>query len=133
VGVIARVPLASGLLTGKYDETTQFSTDDHRNFNRDGQAFDVGETFSGVPFEVGVRAAREVAEWTPEGATTAQLALRWLVDQPGITTAIPGARSPEQARANAAAASLPELGDEAQAALAAIYDERIKEHVQSRW
>jgi aryl-alcohol dehydrogenase-like predicted oxidoreductase len=133
VGVIARVPLASGLLTGKYDETTQFSTDDHRNFNRDGQAFDVGETFSGVPFEVGVRAAREVAEWTPEGATTAQLALRWLVDQPGITTAIPGARNPEQARANAAAASLPQLSDEAQTALAGIYDERIKEHVQSRW
>ena len=133
VGVIARVPLASGLLTGKYDETTQFSTDDHRNFNRDGQAFDVGETFSGVPFEVGVRAAREVAEWTPEGATTAQLALRWLVDQPGITTAIPGARNPEQARANAAAASLSQLSDEAQTALAGIYDERIKEHVQSRW
>jgi aryl-alcohol dehydrogenase-like predicted oxidoreductase len=133
VGVIARVPLASGLLTGKYDETTQFSTDDHRNFNRDGQAFDVGETFSGVPFEVGVRAAREVAEWTPEGATTAQLALRWLVDQPGITTAIPGARNPEQARANAAAAGLPQLSDEAQTALQGIYDERIKEHVQSRW
>jgi aryl-alcohol dehydrogenase-like predicted oxidoreductase len=133
VGVIARVPLASGLLTGKYDESTQFSTDDHRSFNRNGEAFDVGETFSGVPFDVGVRAAREVAEWTPDGATTAQLALRWLVDQPGITTAIPGARSPEQARANAAAASLPALTSDVQTALEGIYDKRIKEHVQSRW
>jgi aryl-alcohol dehydrogenase-like predicted oxidoreductase len=133
VGVIARVPLASGLLTGKYDESTQFSTDDHRSYNRNGEAFDVGETFSGVPFDVGVRAAREVAQWTPEGATTAQLALRWLVDQPGITTAIPGARSPEQARANAAAASLPALTSDVQTALEGIYDKRIKEHVQSRW
>jgi aryl-alcohol dehydrogenase-like predicted oxidoreductase len=133
VGVIARVPLASGLLTGKYDESTQFSTDDHRSFNRNGEAFDVGETFSGVPFEVGVRAAREVAEWTPEGASTAQLALRWLIDQPGITTVIPGARNPEQARSNAAAASLAPLGADAQAALAEIYDHRIKEHVHARW
>jgi aryl-alcohol dehydrogenase-like predicted oxidoreductase len=133
VGIIARVPLASGLLTGKYDESTQFSTDDHRSFNRNGEAFDVGETFSGVPFDVGVRAAREVAEWTPDGATTAQLALRWLIDQPGVTTAIPGARSPEQARANADAAALPPLGDEAEAALAAIYDSRIREHVHARW
>jgi aryl-alcohol dehydrogenase-like predicted oxidoreductase len=133
VGVIARVPLASGLLTGKYDESTQFGSDDHRNFNRHGEAFDVGETFSGVPYDVGVAAAREVAEWTPEGATTGQLALRWLIDQPGITTAIPGARSPEQARANAAADSLDPLDDDALAALASVYEDRIREHVHARW
>ncbi len=109
VGVLARVPLASGLLTGKYDESTQFAADDHRSYNRGGEAFDVGETFSGVPYDVGVRAAREVAELTPDGMTTAQLALRWLLDQPGVTSVIPGARSPEQARANAAAADLDPL------------------------
>ena len=133
VGVIARVPLASGLLTGKYDESTEFSSDDHRSFNRNGEAFDVGETFSGVPFDVGVRAAREVAEWTPEGASTAQLALRWLIDQDGITTAIPGARNPKQAKGNALAAALPRLSEQAQAAMAEIYDSRIKEHVHARW
>jgi aryl-alcohol dehydrogenase-like predicted oxidoreductase len=133
VGVIARVPLASGLLTGKYDESTEFSSDDHRSFNRNGEAFDVGETFSGVPFDVGVRAAREVAEWTPDGASTAQLALRWLVDQEGVTTAIPGARNPEQAKGNALAAALPRLSEQAQAAMAGIYESRIKEHVHARW
>src|SRR3954447_8535974 len=82
VGIIARVPLASGLLTGKYDETTTFAENDHRNYNRSGQAFDVGETFAGVPFEVGVAAAREVAAAAPSGTSTAQLALRWVIDQP---------------------------------------------------
>jgi aryl-alcohol dehydrogenase-like predicted oxidoreductase len=133
VGVIARVPLASGLLTGKYDESTEFSSDDHRSFNRNGEAFDVGETFSGVPFDVGVRAAREVAEWTPDGASTAQLALRWLIDQEGVTTAIPGARNPEQAKGNALATALPRLSEQAQAAMAEIYESRIKEHVHARW
>jgi aryl-alcohol dehydrogenase-like predicted oxidoreductase len=133
VGVIARVPLASGLLTGKYDESTEFSSDDHRSFNRNGEAFDVGETFSGVPFDVGVRAAREVAEWTPDGASTAQLALRWLIDQDGITTAIPGARNPEQAKGNALAAALPQLSEQVQAAMEEIYESRIKEHVHARW
>ena len=133
VGVIARVPLASGLLTGKYDEATTFAPDDHRTYNRHGAAFDVGETFAGVPFEIGVRAAREVAALTPANATTAQLALRWLIDQPGVSTVIPGARRPEQARANAGAAGLARLDEAALAGLEAIYDSSIREHVHARW
>jgi aryl-alcohol dehydrogenase-like predicted oxidoreductase len=133
VGIIARVPLASGLLSGKYDEATTFAENDHRHFNRQGQAFDVGETFSGVPFDVGVKAAREVAALTPPGATTAQLALRWIIDQPGVSTVIPGARTPEQAKANAAAAELAPLGDDTQAALRDIYEGSIRQHVHDRW
>ncbi|WP_136518596.1 aldo/keto reductase [Cellulomonas telluris] len=133
VGIIARVPLASGLLSGKYDASTQFAADDHRSYNRHGEAFDVGETFSGVPYEVGVEAAREVARHTPQGATTAQLALRWIVDQPGVSVVIPGARTPDQARANAAAEQLSPLDDATLDALRAVYDERIREHVHGRW
>ena len=133
VGIIARVPLASGLLSGKYDEHTTFAADDHRTFNRDGGAFDVGETFSGVPFDVGVRAAAQVADLTPAGTTTAQLALRWIVDQPGVTTVIPGARSAEQARANAEAASVPPLTPDLQDALRDLYDREIRAHVHHRW
>jgi aryl-alcohol dehydrogenase-like predicted oxidoreductase len=133
VGIIARVPLASGLLSGKYDEHTTFAADDHRTYNRHGEAFDVGETFSGVPFEVGVQAAKEIAQIAPEGTLTAAFALRWIVDQPGVSVVIPGARTPEQARANAAAAEVPALTDEQQAAVRRVYDERIREHVQDRW
>jgi len=133
VGVLARVPLASGLLSGTYDETTRFGADDHRSFNRHGEAFDVGETFSGVPYDVGVAAAREVAAHALPGSTTAQTALRWVLDQPGVTAVIPGARSPEQARANAAAAALPPLGADRLAALREVYDRRVREHVHSRW
>ncbi|MCW2601342.1 MAG: aldo/keto reductase [Frankiales bacterium] len=133
VGIIARVPLASGLLSGKYDETTHFAADDHRSYNRHGEAFDVGETFSGVPFDVGVAAAREVAELTPVGATTAQLALRWIVDQPGVSTVIPGARNAEQAKANAAVADLAPLGDDVLNRLGDVYDRDIREHVHDRW
>jgi aryl-alcohol dehydrogenase-like predicted oxidoreductase len=133
VGVIARVPLASGLLSGRYDERTTFASDDHRSFNRQGEAFDVGETFSGVPFEVGVRAAREIAQQTPDGATTAQLALRWIIDQPGVSTVIPGARNAAQARANAAAADLPPLDADTLEAFRGIYDREIREHVHDRW
>lgn len=132
VATIARVPLASGLLSGRYDESTTFAANDHRSFNRHGEAFDVGETFSGVPFEVGVKAAREVAALTPQGWTTAQCALRWLT-QSGVTTTIPGARTPEQARANAAVGELPTLDDQTMAALARIYNESIREHVHTRW
>jgi len=132
VAIIARVPLASGLLSGKYDENTVFAPNDHRTYNRHGEAFDVGETFSGVPFDVGVRAAREVAALTPEGWTTAQLALRWVIDQ-GASTVIPGARTPEQARANAAVGDLPALGDAINASLAEIYHRTVREYVHSRW
>ncbi|WP_297083785.1 aldo/keto reductase [uncultured Demequina sp.] len=132
VGIIARVPLASGLLSGKYDEHTEFAAEDHRNWNRDGSKMNIGETFSGVPYEVGVEAAREVAALTPEGWTTAQMALAW-IGAVGAATIIPGASRPDQARANAAAADMPSLDDATMAALAAIYNERIREHVHARW
>ncbi|SDO72216.1 Predicted oxidoreductase [Klenkia soli] len=133
VGILARVPLASGLLTGKYDESTTFAADDHRNFNRNGEAFDVGETFSGVPYDVGLAAAREVAEIAPEGVTTAAFALRWVIDQPGVTSVIPGARSVEQVRGNVAAATLAPLTTDQLTALERVYDERIRAHVHDRW
>ena len=133
VGIIARVPLASGLLSGKYDESTTFAADDHRSYNRHGEAFDVGETFSGVPYDVGIRAAQQIALFTPQGATTAQLALRWIIDQPGVSTVIPGARTGEQARANAAAADLPALSEDVLRALRDVYDDSIREHVHDRW
>ena len=133
VGVIVRVPLASGLLCGQYDESTTFAPDDHRTYNRNGEAFDRGETFAGVPYEVGVAAARDVAALTPDGATTAQLALRWLLDQPGVTTVIPGARNADQARANASAAGLSPLDAPTLEALAGIYHARVREHVHHLW
>ncbi len=132
VGIIARVPLASGLLSGKFDANSVFAANDHRNYNRQGEAFDVGETFAGVPYDIGVAAAAEVAALTPEGVTTAQLALRWIIDQ-GATTVIPGASRPAQARANAAAAALEPLDTPTLDALERIYDERIREHVHARW
>lgn len=132
VGIIARVPLASGLLTGKYDETTTFAADDHRSYNRSGEAFDVGETFSGVPYEVGLGAARDVAALA-SGTTTAGLALRWIVDQAGVSAVIPGARSAEQARANAAAGSAGPLSAQTLKALSGIYDDQVREHVHARW
>jgi aryl-alcohol dehydrogenase-like predicted oxidoreductase len=132
VGIVARVPLASGLLSGRYTERTTFAPTDHRAYNRHGEAFDVGETFSGVPYEVGVAAAREVAALAPAGVSTAALALRWIVDQ-GVSTVIPGARSPEQARANAAAADLPPLAPEVAEGLRAVYEERVRAHVHDRW
>ncbi len=133
VGIIVRVPLASGLLSGKYDETTTFDASDHRSYNRDGSAFDVGETFSGVPFELGLEAVRRLAPVVPDGATMAQTALRWVIDQPGVTTVIPGARNPEQARANVAAADLAPLPDEALATVRAVYDELVAPEVAHRW
>lgn len=132
VAIIARVPLASGLLSGRYTAETDFPTNDHRNYNRHGEAFDVGETFSGVPYDVGVAAAKEIASLTPPGWSTAQLALRWIVDQ-GVATVIPGASHPDQARTNAAVADLPPLGEEVLAALAEVYNHMIREHVHSHW
>jgi aryl-alcohol dehydrogenase-like predicted oxidoreductase len=133
VTIIARVPLASGLLSGKYDEHTTFGADDHRNFNRSGEAFDVGETFAGVPFEVGLAAVRELAPLVPAGATMAQFALRWIVDQPGVSVVIPGARNAEQARGNVAAADLPPLTADQQAGVRDVYDRLIRPHVHDRW
>lgn len=133
IGIIARVPLASGLLSGRYDEHTTFAADDHRNFNRHGDSFDVGETFSGVDFEVGLEAVRRLRPLVPDGATMAQFALRWILDQPGVTVTIPGARNPEQARANAAAADLAPLPEETLDAVKNIYDELIRPQVHNRW
>ncbi|MGJ5830220.1 aldo/keto reductase [Streptomyces ossamyceticus] len=133
VAVIARVPLASGLLSGKYTKDTVFAQNDHRTYNRHGESFDQGETFSGVDYETGVEAAVEFAGLAPEGFTPAQLALRWIIQLPGVTTVIPGARTPEQARANAAAAALPALSDETLTAIRDLYDRRVKDQVEGRW
>ncbi|HET6480475.1 MAG TPA: aldo/keto reductase [Actinoplanes sp.] len=133
VGVIARVPLASGLLSGRYDEHTTFAENDHRNYNRHGAAFDVGETFSGVDYATGLEAVKRLRPLVPEGYTMAQFALRWVIDQPGVTVVIPGARNPEQARANAAVAGLPPLTEEAKAGVREVYDELIRPQVQDKW
>jgi aryl-alcohol dehydrogenase-like predicted oxidoreductase len=133
VAIIVRVPLASGLLSGKYDETTVFGADDHRNYNRRGEAFDVGETFSGVPFEAGLQAVRRLEYAAPDDASLAQTALRWIIDQRAVSVVIPGARTPEQARANAEAAGLPELSDDVRGMIRRIYDEDVRPLVQDRW
>ncbi|ONI88352.1 aldo/keto reductase [Saccharothrix sp. ALI-22-I] len=133
VAIIARVPLASGLLSGKYTASTTFGADDHRNYNRNGDAFDVGETFSGVPFEVGLEAVERLRALVPAGATMAQFALRWIVDQPGVTVVIPGARNAEQARANSTAADLAPLSASAQDEVRAVYDSLIRPLVHDRW
>ncbi len=128
VGIIARLPLASGLLSGKYDEHTTFAPEDHRTWNRDGSKMNIGETFSGIPFEVGVAAAREVAALTPEGWTTAQMALGWLA-QVGVATMIPGASKPSQAVSNAAAADFPRLPEETMSALEEVYERHCRRYV----
>jgi len=133
VGILARVPLASGLLSGRYTKDTTFAPDDHRNYNRRGEAFDVGETFAGVDYETGVAAAQEFTALAPEGVSPAQYALRWVIDQPGVTTVIPGARNVSQARANAAAAAVAALGPTEQAAVRDLYDRRIRALVHERW
>ncbi|HET6740118.1 MAG TPA: aldo/keto reductase [Kribbella sp.] len=133
VGIIARVPLASGLLSGKYDENTTFGPDDHRTYNRHGEAFDVGETFAGVEFGTGLEAVRRLAPAVPAGATMAQFALRWILDQPGVSTVIPGARSPQQVAGNLAAATLSPLSEEQLAIVQATYDDLIRPQVHDRW
>jgi aryl-alcohol dehydrogenase-like predicted oxidoreductase len=133
VGIIARVPLASGLLSGKYTRETVFAASDHRNYNRHGEAFDQGETFSGVDYETGLEAAVEFAALAPEGATPAQTALRWIIQQPGVTSVIPGARTVGQARANAAAAELPALPQQVLDGVRDLYDRRIRAQVHDRW
>jgi aryl-alcohol dehydrogenase-like predicted oxidoreductase len=138
VGIIARVPLASGLLSGKYTTSTTFAENDHRNYNRHGEAFDVGETFSGVDFETGVAAAQEFArlvDSTPSasGLTTAQAALAWVAQRDGVSAVIPGARNVEQARSNALAGSAPDLGPAFSAGVAEIYENCFHSAVHERW
>lgn len=133
VAIIARVPLASGLLSGKITRDTKFASDDHRNFNRHGEAFDVGETFAGVPFEVGLQAVEEVRKLVPAGASMAAFALRWILMADAVTVVIPGARNAEQAKANAAAADLAPLSADVMAATREIYERLIAPHVHQRW
>ena len=133
VGVLARVPLASGMLTGKLTAASTFEPTDHRQFNRHGESFDVGETFAGVDYETGLEVVESLKALVPEGATLAQLALRWILMHDGITATIPGAKTPEQAAANAAAADLQPLPPAAMARVAELYEARIKPLVHQRW
>jgi aryl-alcohol dehydrogenase-like predicted oxidoreductase len=133
VGIIARVPLASGLLSGRYDEHTTFGADDHRTYNRNGEAFDQGETFSGVDFGTGLDAVRRLTALKPESLTMTQFALRWIVDHPAVSVVIPGARNGEQARANAAVGELEPLPEATHDAVKDVYDQLIRASVHSRW
>jgi aryl-alcohol dehydrogenase-like predicted oxidoreductase len=134
VGIIARVPLASGLLSGKYTADTTFAANDHRNFNRHGEAFDVGETFSGVDYEQGVTAAQEFSALaTKTGLAPAEAALAWLAQLDGVSTVIPGARNAEQARSNAAAGSVAPLVTEFDAEVHALYDGYFRASIHDRW
>ncbi|MEZ0471615.1 aldo/keto reductase [Luteimonas salinilitoris] len=133
VAIVARVPLASGLLSGKFGPDTKFESSDHRQFNRHGEAFDVGETFSGVPYEIGLAAVEKLRLLVPDGATMAQLALRWILMSEAVTVVIPGARSSQQALANIAAAALPPLPADTMDAVARIYAEDIKPYVHQNW
>jgi len=131
--VLARVPLATGLLTGKLTPDSQFAEGDHRHFNRHGESFDVGETFSGVDFETGLRAVEDLRPLVPAGASMAQLALRWILMFPEVTAAIPGARTAEQAEGNARAADLAPLPLATMEQVRAVYDRYIRGAIHDRW
>jgi len=133
VGVIVRVPLASGLLTGKFGRDATFTADDHRAYNRHGERFDVGETFAGVDFETGLEVVDALRPLVPDGATMAQLALRWILSFDAVSTVIPGAKTPEQARANAAASDLPPLPEATMQTIDELYRERVAPLVHQRW
>jgi aryl-alcohol dehydrogenase-like predicted oxidoreductase len=133
VGILARVPLASGLLSGKMSADRAFTEDDHRNFNREGQAFDRGETFSGVDFETGLLAAEELKELVPQGHTLAQFALRWILMHPAVSCAIPGGKNPAQVEDNIAAAEMSPLSEETMQRAREIYDSHVRDEVHHRW
>lgn len=144
VGVICRVPLASGLLTGALSRDAEFPADDHRNYNRDGDAFDVGETFAGIPYETGLDAADALADRVDavaddptdasgDGVSLAQLSLRWILDHDAVTTVIPGSTTPAHIRANAAVSDIPPLDEAAHETVREVYDEFVREHVHHRW
>lgn len=133
VGILARVPLASGLLSGRMTRHTTFSKDDHRNFNRHGEAFDRGETFSGVDYEVGLEAVEVLKRLVPPGATMAQLALRWILMFDAVTCAIPGAKRPDQVEDNCRASDLPPLSEAQMTKVRELYDSKIRELVHQRW
>ena len=133
VGILARVPLSSGMLTGKMSENSTFEKDDHRNFNRNGEAFDVGETFSGVDFETGLAAVEELKKLVPSDMTMAQFALRWILMFDAVTCTIPGAKRPSQEKDNASAADFPPLSDETMRAIKNLYESKIKPQVHQYW
>jgi aryl-alcohol dehydrogenase-like predicted oxidoreductase len=133
VGILARVPLASGLLSGKMRSDRVFTEDDHRNFNREGQAFDKGETFSGVDFETGLLAAEELKELVPEGNTLAQFALRWILMHPAVSCAIPGGKNSAQVEDNVAAADMAPFSDDVMQRAREIYDGHVREEVHHKW
>ncbi len=133
VGVLARVPLASGLLTGKFEGSSEFAESDHRHFNREGEAFDRGETFAGVDFETGVQAVRALEDICPDGMTMPQFALRWILMFEAVTCAIPGAKRPDQIEENAAAADLPSLSDRVMNRVKQVYDDAVRAQVHHRW
>ena len=133
VGILARVPLASGMLTGKLRRDSQFAPTDHRSFNRHGESFDQGETFSGVDYETGLQAVEELRALVPPGATMAQFALRWILMFPEVSAAIPGAKNPQQAENNAHAADLPPLSEETMRKVREVYDRYVRGQVESRW
>jgi aryl-alcohol dehydrogenase-like predicted oxidoreductase len=133
IGVIVRVPLASGLLTGTLSADTEFPENDHRNFNRGGDAFDVGETFAGVPYDDGLAAAEVIEPLVPEGLSMAQFTLRWILDHEAVSTVIPGSSSPKHIHDNVAAADLPRLSAEQHAGVRSTYDTHVREHVHHRW
>jgi aryl-alcohol dehydrogenase-like predicted oxidoreductase len=131
--VLARVPLASGLLTGKMSRQTSFEANDHRSYNRHGEAFDVGETFAGVDYDAGLAFVEELRDLVPAGASMTQMALRWILMFDGVTAAIPGAKTVDQARSNAAAADLAALPPATMEKISAMYEERIRPLVHQRW
>ena len=133
VATIIRVPLASGMLTGKFSAASKFASDDHRSFNRHGEAFDVGETFAGVPYEAGLQAVGELKRLVPGGATLAQMALRWILMFDGVSTIIPGGKSPGQVEDNCGSGALPPLTQEQMSAIRSVYDRLIRPHVHQRW
>ncbi len=133
VGILARVPLASGMLTGKLSRDSQFAADDHRNFNRHGEQFDVGETFSGVDYDASLEAVEELRKVLPKGVAMAQFALRWILMFDAVTCAIPGAKRPGQVVENCSASDLPALSEEAMQAVRSVYQTRIRAAVHQRW
>jgi len=133
IGILARVPLASGLLTGKFSKTSQFAKDDHRRFNRHGEAFDMGETFSGVDYEVALVAVEEIRKLVPAGTSMTQFALRWILMFDAVTCAIPGGKTAQQIADNCAASDMPELTSDAMKRVTAIYAEKVAPLVHQRW
>ncbi len=133
VGIIVRLPLASGLLAGKFTGETKFASDDHRNYNADGKAFNVGETFAGLPLAKGSELAERIKAFVPEGMTMAHFSQRWILDHKAVSTVITGASQPSQVLANAAVSEMPPLSEEKHNQLAAIYESSIKEHIRGRY